>query len=333
MKLIIQIPCLNEAETLAITLKELPRELNGFTSVEWLIVDDGSTDGTAEIARQNGAHHVVRHPVNRGLATAFMTGIEACLQLGADVIVNTDADNQYCSADIPNLTSPILAHRADIVIGARPIETTEHFSWIKKRLQKLGSWAVRIASKTDVVDAPSGFRAFSRDAAMRLNVFSAYTYTLETIIQAGQSNLRIISVPVRTNGDLRPSRLVKSIPAYVRRSLITILRVFVTYRPLALFVYTGSIFLLAGFGIGLRFLAVYFTGTGEGHVQSLILASLCITIGTLLYMMGLIGDLVATNRKLLERMNTRLKSLDYRRTEQSSSGTNDLGSSERATCT
>ena len=319
MKLIIQIPCLNEAETLPLTLNELPRKLNGFTSVEWLIIDDGSTDGTAEIARKSGVHHVVRHPVNRGLATAFMSGIEACLQLGADVIVNTDADNQYCSADIPDLTAPILAHQADIVIGARPIEKTEHFSWLKKRLQKLGSWAVRMASKTDVADAPSGFRAFSREAAMRLNVFSAYTYTLETIIQAGQSNLRIISVPVHTNGDLRPSRLVKSIPAYVRRSLITILRVFVIYRPLALFVYTGSIFGLAGLLIGIRFLVHYFAGDGEGHIQSLILASLCITLGMLLSIMGLIGDLVATNRKLLERMNTRLKAIDYDRTKSTES--------------
>ena len=204
MKLIIQIPCLNEAETLAIALADLPREVEGFDTVEWLIIDDGSTDDTAEVARENGVHHVVRHPVNRGLAVGFMTGIEACLRLGADVIVNTDADNQYCGADIPKLTAPILAHEADIVIGARPIDQTEHFSWIKKKLQRLGSWAVRVASKTDVVDAPSGFRAMSRDAAMRLNVFSAYTYTLETIIQAGQSNLRIASVPVRTNADLAP---------------------------------------------------------------------------------------------------------------------------------
>lgn len=313
MKLIIQIPCLNEADTLAIALAELPRAVDGFDSVEWLIIDDGSTDGTSEVARANGVHHVVRHPVNRGLAAAFMTGVEACLKLGADVIVNTDADNQYCGADIPQLTAPILAHRADIVIGARPIEQTEHFSWIKKKLQRLGSWAVRVASKTDVADAPSGFRAMSRDAAMRLNVFNAYTYTLETIIQAGQSNLRIISVPIRTNGELRPSRLVKSIASYVKRSLVTILRVFVIYRPLALFVYVGTFFLLAGFAVGARFLVYFSVGRGEGHIQSLILASLCITIGTLLYMMGLIGDLVATNRKLLERVDARLKSMDYGR--------------------
>jgi glycosyltransferase involved in cell wall biosynthesis len=311
MKLIIQIPCLNESETLAIALAELPREVEGFDSVEWLIIDDGSTDNTAEVARQHGVHHVVRHPVNRGLAVGFMSGLDACLCLGADVIVNTDADNQYCGADIPKLTAPILAHEADIVIGARPIDETEHFSWIKKKLQRLGSWAVRMASKTDVADAPSGFRAMSREAALRLNVFNAYTYTLETIIQAGQSNLTIASVPIRTNGDLRPSRLVKSISSYVRRSLVTILRVFVIYRPLALFFYVGSVFWLIGLAAGGRFLYFYLSGGGEGHIQSVILASLCVTLGMLLYMMGLIGDLIATNRKLMESINTRLKKMGY----------------------
>lgn len=320
MKLIIQIPCLDEAATLAIALAELPRQVPGFDRVEWLVVDDGSTDATSDVARAHGVDHVIRHPVNRGLAAAFMTGLEACLRLGADVIVNTDADNQYRGADIPALTGPILAHDADIVIGARPIDRTEHFSWIKKKLQRLGSWAVRVASKTDIADAPSGFRAISREAAMRLNVFNQYTYTLETIIQAGQSNLRVISVPIRTNADLRPSRLVKSIPAYVRRSLMTILRVFVTYRPLALFVAIGSVFLLAGFAVGLRFLVAYLSGNGGGHVQSLILSSLCVTIGTLLYMMGLIGDLVATNRKLLERVDVRLQTFAY---EDKRQGVND----------
>jgi glycosyltransferase involved in cell wall biosynthesis len=311
MKLIIQIPCLNEAETLAIALADLPREVEGFDVVEWLIIDDGSTDNTAEVARANGVHHVVRHPVNRGLAVAFMTGIEACLRLGADVIVNTDADNQYCGADVPALTAPVVQQKADIVIGARPIDQTEHFSWIKKKLQRLGSWAVRMASRTDVADAPSGFRAISREAAMRLNVFTAYTYTLETIIQAGQSNLRIASVPVRTNADLRPSRLVKSIASYVKRSLLTILRVFVIYRPLALFLWIGSVFMLTGLIAGGRFLYYYLSGAGGGHVQSVILASLCITLGTLLYMMGLIGDLVATNRKLLERVHLKLQHLSH----------------------
>lgn len=312
VKLIIQIPCLNEAETLAVALADLPREVHGFDTVEWLIVDDGSTDNTAEIAKAHGVDHVVRHPVNRGLAVGFMTGIETCLRLGADVIVNTDADNQYCGADVGVLTAPILDQKADIVIGARPIEQTEHFSWSKKKLQRLGSWAVRVASGTDVVDAPSGFRAISREAAMRLNVFTAYTYTLETIIQAGQSNLRIASVPIRTNADLRPSRLVKSISSYIRRSLLTILRVFVIYRPLALFVWAGSLFLGAGLIGGSRFLYYYFSSGGEGHVQSVVFSSLCITIAVIMYMMGLIGDLIATNRKLLEKLNFRIQHISRR---------------------
>lgn len=313
MKLIIQIPCLNEAETLAIALADLPRKVEGFDTVEWLIIDDGSTDDTVRVALDNGVDHVVRHPVNRGLAVGFMTGIEACLRLGADVIVNTDADNQYCGADIPNLTNPILNHKADIVIGARPIEQTEHFTWIKKKLQRLGSWAVRMASNTTVVDAPSGFRAISREAAMRLNVFSAYTYTLETIIQAGQSNLTITSVPVRTNDYLRPSRLVKSITSYVKRSLLTIFRVFVIYRPLALFCYTGTLFLVAGLIVGSRFIYYYLTSDGSGHVQSVIFSALCIIVSVMLYIMGLIGDLIATNRKLLERVDVRLKRIELTR--------------------
>ena len=313
MKLIIQIPCLNEAETLAIALAELPREVEGFSTVEWLIIDDGSTDNTAEIARQNGVHHVVRHPVNRGLAEAFMTGINACLKLGADVIVNTDADNQYNGADIPKLTAPVLAGNAEIVIGARPISETEHFSWIKKKLQHLGSWAVRVASRTEVADAPSGFRAISREAAMRLNVFNAYTYTLETIIQAGQSNMRVVSVSIRTNADLRPSRLVKSISSYVKRSLVTILRVFVIYKPLKFFAFFGIIFTLAGMIAGIRFLWNLYEGNGEGHVQSVIFCALCIIVGLLFFMMGVIGDLIATNRKLLERIDLRLQRVEQQR--------------------
>jgi glycosyltransferase involved in cell wall biosynthesis len=310
MKLIIQIPCLNESATLGAALATLPRTVAGFETVEWLVVDDGSTDDTAELARKLGVDHVIRHPVNRGLATAFMTGIDAALQHGADVIVNTDADNQYEAADIPLLVQPILEHRADMVIGARPIAHTEHFSWIKKRLQHLGSWAVRIASKTDVADAPSGFRAMTRETAMRLNVFNAYTYTLETIIQAGLSNLAVVSVPVRTNPDLRPSRLVKSIPNYVKRSLVTILRVFVIYRPLTLFMWTSAILTLIGIALGGRYLGYLFTGQGGGHVQSLILAALCVMLGGLSFMIGLLADLISVNRKLLERINVRLMRQD-----------------------
>lgn len=302
MKLIIQIPCLNESGTLAIAVEALPREVPGFDEVEWLVIDDGSTDGTAELALRLGVDHVVRHPVNRGLAAAFMTGMDTCLALGADVIVNTDADNQYEARDVPKLTAPILAGEADMVIGARPISETEHFSWVKKKLQHLGSWAVRIASKTDVADAPSGFRAISRETAMRLNVFNPYTYTLETIIQAGQSNMRIVSVPVRTNEDLRPSRLVKSISSYVRRSLVTIFRVFVTYRPMFFFFWLAVLLAVPGVLIGLRFMYQYLGGHGGGHVQSLILASLLLTLSALAAMCGLLADLIATNRKLQERI-------------------------------
>jgi len=307
MKLIIQIPCLNESDTLAVALEHLPRAVAGFDAVEWLVIDDGSSDDTTAIAKRCGVDHVVRHPVNRGLAAAFMTGVEAALCLDADVIVNTDADNQYEATDIPKLVQPILEHRADMVIGARPIAQTEHFSWIKKQLQHFGSWAVRVASKTDVADAPSGFRALSREAAMRLNVFNAYTYTLETIIQAGLSNLSVVSVPIHTNPDLRPSRLVKSISSYVRRSLVTILRVFVIYRPLSLFFWSGAVLWALGLAAGTRFLVYYSMGNGGGHVQSLILTAVCLIIGGLLFMMGLIADLVATNRKLLERVHLRLQ--------------------------
>jgi glycosyltransferase involved in cell wall biosynthesis len=311
MKLIIQVPCLNESETLAVALGALPRVVPGFDQVEWLVVDDGSTDGTAELARQLGVDHVVRHPVNRGLAAAFMTGLDTCLALGADVIVNTDADNQYEAADIPKLTAPILASQADMVIGARPIDETEHFGWIKKKLQRLGSWAVRIASRTEVADAPSGFRAISRDAASRLNVFNAYTYTLETIIQAGVSNLRVLSVPIRTNPDLRPSRLVKSIPSYVRRSLITILRIFVIYRPMAFFVWPATVLMLVGGAVSLRFVLEYFFGDGgAGHIQSLIIAALCITLGALMLVVALLADMISANRKLLERANLRLQRVE-----------------------
>lgn len=311
MKLIIQIPCLNEAETLGIALNDLPRKVAGFRSVEWLIIDDGSIDDTAEVAKKLGVDHIIRHPVNRGLATAFMTGLDACLRLGADVIVNTDADNQYQGADVPSLTDPIVAGHADMVIGERPIADTEHFSWIKKRLQKLGSWAVRMASRTDVADAPSGFRAISRETAMRLSVFGAYTYTLETIIQAGHSNLRVMSVPIRTNADLRPSRLVKSIPSYVKRSLVTILRVFAIYRPLTLFFWPGLILLVVGLAAGLRFVYFYLTSTtGGGHVQSVVFAALCLILATLMFMMGVLADLISTNRKLMERIHFRVRSIE-----------------------
>jgi hypothetical protein len=259
------------------------------------------------VARANGVDHVVRHTGNQGLARGFMTGLDACLRLGADVIVNTDADNQYNADDIPALTKPILEHRVDIVVGARPIETIEHFSPVKKMLQKLGSWVVRVASNTNVPDAPSGFRAMSRTAAQRLMVFNDYTYTLETIIQAGQKNMAITSVPIRVNGDLRPSRLVKSIPSYIKRSIVTIIRIFIIYRPFRFFGTIGAVLFGAGLLIGLRFLWKYLGGEGEGHVQSLILAALLLGMGFQTILVAFLADLLAANRKLMEDVRYRLR--------------------------
>ena len=300
MKLIVQIPCYNEASTLATTLAELPREVPGFSCVEWLVVDDGSNDDTAAIALSTGVDYVIRHPHNQGLAKAFMTGLENCLRLGADVIVNTDADNQYQANDIPALTQPILAKKADLVVGERPISAIEHFSFAKKILQKLGSWVVRVASNTNIPDAPSGFRAMSRFAAQRIMVFNDYTYTLETIIQAGQKNMAVVSVPVRVNPNLRPSRLVKSIPSYIGRSLVTIVRIFIIYRPFRFFTAIGVSLLLSGLIIGLRFILFYLSGEGSGHIQSLILASILLGMGFQTILIAFIADLLAANRKLIE---------------------------------
>jgi glycosyltransferase involved in cell wall biosynthesis len=307
MKLIIQIPCYNEEATLPVTLKELPRKLKGIDSIEWLIIDDGSTDRTVEIAKRHGVDHVVHFKKNRGLAEGFKAGLDACISLGADIIVNTDADNQYNAGDIPALILPILDGKADIVIGARPIAEIRHFSLIKKMLQKFGSYVVRSVSKTDIPDAPSGFRAISRDAALKLNVFNPYTYTLETIIQAGRKNMAITWVPVRVNGYLRPSRLVKSIPSYVKRSIITIFRIFVIYEPFRSFIRIGIVLFAAGVIIGIRFLYYLISGAGHGHVQSLILASILIVMGFQSMLAALIVDLMSVNRTLLEDIQYRLR--------------------------
>lgn len=312
MKLIIQIPCYNESGTLSIALASLPRRVPGFDTVEWLIIDDGSLDETVQVAKLNGVDHVIRHPRNQGLARAFMTGLDACLRLGADVIVNTDADNQYNADDIPILVQPILEHRAEIVVGARPIEAIEHFSPVKKLLQKLGSWVVRVASKTDIPDAPSGFRAISRAAAQRLMVFNDYTYTLETIIQAGQKNMAITSVPIRVNEDLRPSRLVKSISSYIKRSIVTIVRIFIIYRPFRFFGTIGVVVFGAGFLLGLRFLWSFLAGEGGGHVQSLILAALLMGMGFQTILIAFVTDLLAANRKLLEDIRCKASSISQR---------------------
>lgn len=307
MKLIIQIPCYNEEETLPITLASLPRQVSGFEKVEWLIIDDGSSDDTVSTALDAGVDHVVRHSINRGLAVAFMTGINACLSLDADVIVNTDADNQYNADDIPLLTTALLEKNADVVIGARPIAEIPHFSWLKKRLQRLGSWSVRIASGTSVKDAPSGFRAYSKVAAQQIVVFSPYTYTLETIIQAGRNNFSVLSIPIRVNEDLRPSRLVKSIRSYVSRSLVTIVRTFVVYEPFRFFLFIGLSLFSVGVILGLRFLWFWLAGDGAGHVQSVILSSALLVIGFQTFLVAFIADLVATNRKLLEDIRIRVQ--------------------------
>lgn len=307
MKLVIQIPCYNESGTLALALKELPRKLEGFDSVEWLIINDGSTDNTVEVAKACGVDHVVSFTKNQGLAKGFMAGLDAALQAGADVIVNTDADNQYAAGDIPKLVQPILEGKADIVVGARPISTIKHFSPLKKLLQKIGSWTVRKASGTDIPDAPSGFRAISRDAAMRLNVFNSYTYTLETIIQAGQKNMAIMSVPIEVNEDLRPSRLVKSIGSYIKKSVITIFRIFVVYRPFKFFGTIGLFAFFGGLSLGLRYLVFIVMGNASGHIQSLIFASILLGIGFQTVLVAFLGDILSVNRKLLEDVQYRLK--------------------------
>jgi glycosyltransferase involved in cell wall biosynthesis len=265
-----------------------------------------------EIAKSHGVNHIVRHTKNLGLARAFSTGLDKCIELGADIIVNTDADNQYCADDIPKLIGPILSGEAEMVVGARSIVDIKHFSTSKKILQKIGSWVVRLASKTDIPDAPSGFRAISRNAAMQLNVFNEYTYTLETIIQAGQKGIVTVSVPVRTNKDLRPSRLVKSIPGYISRSIMIIIRIFMTYKPFKFFAIPGVISFVLGFLIGLRFLYFYFTVGSSGHIQSLILTALLLGMGFFLSVIGLIADLISVNRKLLEKLDWRIQKIEGR---------------------
>lgn len=300
MKLIIQIPCYNEAETLAIALNDLPRQLEGIDEIEYLIINDGSRDDTVRVAKAWGVHHVVSFMQNKGLAKGFMAGLDEALRQGADIIVNTDADNQYCADDIAALIAPILEGRADYVIGARPIDDTEHFSFIKKKLQHFGSWVVRKASNTDIPDAPSGFRAMTREAAMRINVVNDYTYTLETIVQAGRERIPITSVPVRTNAELRPSRLFHSIWGYVKKSMLTIIRAYIMYKPLKCFTYLASLPMLVGLIYAARFLVFYMLGTGSGHVQSLILGCTLIILGFLTFMIGLVADVISANRKILE---------------------------------
>jgi len=312
MKLIIQIPCYNEADTLEIALNDLPEQIEGIDKIEYLIINDGSKDATVEVAKRWGVNYVVNFKANKGLAKGFMAGLDACLRNGADIIVNTDADNQYCGEDIEKLVRPIIEGKSDIVIGERPIDQTAHFSPLKKRLQHFGSWVVRKASKTDIPDAPSGFRAYSREAAMRMNVVNEYTYTLETIVQAGRNKIAIMSVPIRTNPELRKSRLFNSMFGYVKKSMLTIIRAFLMYKPLQFFITVGIVLLSIGIGIGVRFLFFFFQGLGDGHIQSLILASMMIILGVMTSVVGLQADVISANRKILEDIQYRVKKMEYR---------------------
>ncbi len=320
MKLIIQIPCYNEAETLEIALNALPEYIDGIDEIEYLIIDDGCKDNTVEVAKNWGVHHIVSFTQNRGLAKGFMAGIDACLKNGADIIVNTDADNQYCADDIPKLIQPILEKKADIVIGERPIDETVHFSWMKKKLQHLGSWVVRKASHTDIPDAPSGFRAFSHDAAIRINVINDYTYTLETIVQAGRNKIAITSVPVRTNPELRKSRLFHSMLGYIKKSMLTIIRALMMYKPLYCFTLVALIPSVIGLGVGIRFLIYYFRGAGTGHTQSLMLACTLIIIGFITFVIGMLADVIAANRKILEDVQYRLRYQEYKKDYEEKNG-------------
>ncbi|MDY6313569.1 MAG: glycosyltransferase family 2 protein [Clostridia bacterium] len=318
MKLIIQIPCYNEENTLPDTVADLPVSIPGIDEIEYLIINDGSTDGTVAAAKRCGVHHIVSYSKNKGLAGAFMAGIDASLRLGADIIVNTDADNQYCGADIEKLIRPILSGRAEMVIGERPISEIDDFSPLKKFLQKLGSFVVRKVSGTDVPDAPSGFRAYTRESAMKLNVVSRYTYTLETIIQAGDKCVALESVQIRTNPKIRKSRLFKSMGGYIKRSVGTMFRIFLMYKPFKVFAAVGGFVFAIGVLLGIRFLAYYFSGGGMGHIQSLILAAILLIIGFQTFTIGLLADVISANRKLIEDVQYRVRRLDYK------DGDNDL---------
>ena len=310
MKLIIQIPCLNEEQTLPGTLADLPREVPGFDSVEWLVIDDGSTDRTIEVAREHGVDHIVRLTNNKGLANGFQAGLDACLKLGADVIVNTDADNQYYGPDIVKLVAPIVAGNADMVVGDRQVMTIDEFSALKKSLQRLGSWVVRQASETTVPDTTSGFRAYNREAALQLQVVSKYTYTLETIIQAGKMTVAVDHVAIRTNPKTRDSRLFSSMWQYVRRNTVSIFRIYSMYEPLKVFMTLAAIVGLVALGVWTRFLVAWLQGDGAGHVQSLILGAVLFNAAVVLSALGIIGDLLSGHRTMLQRIFERVRRLE-----------------------
>lgn len=310
MKLIVQIPCYNEEKTLPQTVRDIPRKIEGIDSVEILIIDDGSTDRTVAVARELGVDHIVQNRGNKGLAMTFTNGLNASLDLGADIIVNTDGDNQYQGADIARLVQPVLRGEADIVVGDRKTDSIAHFGLVKKKLQKIGSMVVRLLSGTNVPDAVSGFRAFSREAAMQINVVSAYSYTVETIIQAGNKKLRIASVPVGTNPKTRESRLIKSIPRFIVQQISTMVRMYTMFKPLRTFFIVGMLFIIGALIPSLRFLFFYFAGQGGGHIQSLILAAILFLVGFQIIIVGLLGDVISFNRKLIEEILLRVRRME-----------------------
>ena len=312
MKLIIQIPCLNEADTLPATLADLPRSVPGIDCIETLVVDDGSRDKTVEVARAHGVHHIIRFRRHKGLAAAFMAGIDASLKLGADFIVNTDADNQYAGSEISKLLAPLLAGTADIVIGDRNIRDLAHMSWPKKRLQRLGSWVVRQVSNTEVPDTTSGFRGYTREAALRMTIVSDFSYTLESIIQAGKKRMAIAHVEVSTNPVTRQSRLFNNVFSYVKQSAATIVRIYAMYEPLKVFTYLGSAVFLVGFAIAVRFLIGYFSNSGYyvGHLQSLVLSAVLMIVGFQVVLIGLVADVISGTRKLLEDLLYRVRVME-----------------------
>ncbi|MCB1876756.1 MAG: glycosyltransferase family 2 protein [Chromatiales bacterium] len=317
MKLIVQIPCYNEEHTLPQTVADIPREIEGIDVVEVLIIDDGSTDRTVEVAKEIGVDHIICNKANMGLARTFRRGIWACLERGADVIVNTDGDNQYAGWDIPALVQPIIRGEADIVVGNRQTHLVPHFSPMKKRLQKVGSWVVRRLSGLQIPDAVSGFRAISRDSAIKLNIVSSFSYTIEMLIQAGKRNMKVTSVPVETNAKTRESRLFKSIPRFIGRSLSTMVRVYAMYQPLRFFFYIGTVLALIGIVPIIRFLYFYFSTGGAGHMQSLVLGGVLLMMGFVAYLAGLLADLISFNRQILEMTLEKVKLQELRDQETS----------------
>lgn len=320
MKLIVQIPCYNEERTLTQTVRDIPRTISGIDEIELLVIDDGSTDDTVRVARELGVDHVVKNLCNKGLAVTFLVGVDACLKLGADIIVNTDGDNQYCGADIPKLLQPILAGKADFVIGDRQTDTIPHFSWHKKKLQKFGSFVVRVLSDTDIPDVVSGFRALSREAAIQTNVVSSYSYTIETVIQAGKKRIAMASTPIRTNPKTRESHLFKSIPKFLISQVNTVIRMYTMYQPLRVFWSIGAACIAAGLIPSIRFFYFYLAGQGDGHIQSLIFASIFFVVGFQILALGLISDIISFNRRLVEDALLRVKRIELKLLGQDAKG-------------